>query len=615
MQLLGEPKVHQFGQHKTRIGPNPVHLPPGLRARNDNSPLPHLIAHKEYGHEAGLRPPPPPQGVGAVAGAGPNPGAGPHIMRREFNTAPLQHQANGYHYDFSKLTRFAHAKDTPVLDVAKNQFFRPESNQHQHQQHNNVYKYPSEQYIQNFKASPQFNGNVIHKDQQFPVGGSAPPHYTPIQQHAIPVQASQYTQVPKFYGEGNSYSIVPSKQTQKGSDSFGYSVHESESDNASKENGLLQTKNYHQQQQQQQQHVQQHPPQQQQQQQHHHHQIPPPNSVPVSKEAQDYLHFMSTNEYFLPKHEPNYKQLDAEQNQQKLYQQQKQTVTHSVEHYKQLDAEQTKQKFYQPQKQQTIHGLEQQRPTHHFPGTATNLRLQLDNSVSSTYNKPIQVQDLFYQQDPNPSSNAAVVRGSYQTGQDVFVVKSDGNKAVKHVVSTPLASKPSTQTAAAAVTAASYNQDRRNRYQTNTPEPLRFEFTEKDAISGGGASTSYTHSPQGQKFYYETSTITSTPRPTTLSDATIAEVAKPIKEYTDEADAEDSADISQRPNEDSSSLSNGNAKDTESYCEKICANVYDENDEIVCGSDGYMYTGEPQLECYSSCLNISVTIKSKGSCV
>lgn len=45
-------------------------------------------------------------------------------------------------------------------------------------------------------------------------------------------------------------------------------------------------------------------------------------------------------------------------------------------------------------------------------------------------------------------------------------------------------------------------------------------------------------------------------------------------------------------------------KDTEAYCEKICANVYDENDEIVCGSDGYMYTGESQLQCYSSCLNI-----------
>lgn len=50
-------------------------------------------------------------------------------------------------------------------------------------------------------------------------------------------------------------------------------------------------------------------------------------------------------------------------------------------------------------------------------------------------------------------------------------------------------------------------------------------------------------------------------------------------------------------------------KDTEAYCEKICANVYDENDEIVCGSDGYMYTGESQLQCYSSCLNIGKLIK------
>lgn len=85
-----------------------------------------------------------------------------------------------------------------------------------------------------------------------------------------------------------------------------------------------------------------------------------------------------------------------------------------------------------------------------------------------------------------------------------------------------------------------------------------------------------------------------------------------------------------------SSATPDDPKDTENYCEKICANVYDENDEIICGSDGYMYTGETQLQCYSSCLNISksfipnicivciyfkptcsipgVTIKSKGSC-
>lgn len=48
--------------------------------------------------------------------------------------------------------------------------------------------------------------------------------------------------------------------------------------------------------------------------------------------------------------------------------------------------------------------------------------------------------------------------------------------------------------------------------------------------------------------------------------------------------------------------------DTEEYCEGICATVEDEQEEILCGSDGYMYTSEAQLECYASCLHI-------GECV
>lgn len=48
----------------------------------------------------------------------------------------------------------------------------------------------------------------------------------------------------------------------------------------------------------------------------------------------------------------------------------------------------------------------------------------------------------------------------------------------------------------------------------------------------------------------------------------------------------------------------GEQKDTEAYCEKICANVQDEDEEIVCGSDGFMYTSEAQMECYASCLHI-----------
>lgn len=45
-------------------------------------------------------------------------------------------------------------------------------------------------------------------------------------------------------------------------------------------------------------------------------------------------------------------------------------------------------------------------------------------------------------------------------------------------------------------------------------------------------------------------------------------------------------------------------EDTEDYCERICSNVHDDDEQVICGSDGYMYTSEAQLECYSSCLHI-----------
>ncbi|EDW40283.1 GL25173 [Drosophila persimilis] len=211
-------------------------------------------------------------------------------------------------------------------------------------------------------------------------------------------------------------------------------------------------------------------------------------------------------------------------------------------------------------------------------------------------------------------ANCTENRFYYQAGQDVFVVKSDGNKAVKHVVLTPMAA----QTTTPAPPSTPRNQNLQKSHKGFTQEPLRFEFTEQDAIRG---HISYTQSPQGHKYTYET--VYSTPHQTNLvqAPAPIAEVSKPIKEYSD--DVEDSADTEnskQQQSEQSQIQTAGvansqdDSKATESYCENICANVYDENDEIVCGSDGYMYTGETQLECYSSCLNISITIKSKGSC-
>jgi len=134
---------------------------------------------------------------------------------------------------------------------------------------------------------------------------------------------------------------------------------------------------------------------------------------------------------------------------------------------------------------------------------------------------------LVLKQDPAPA-NSAVVRGSYQAGQDVFVVKSDGNKAVKHVVSTPMSVQTSTQT-------PPRNQLLGKSHKSFTPEPLRFEFTEQDAIRG---SMKYTQSPQANQYYYET--VAQAVREPAKSSSPILEQNKPIKEYGD--DPEDSAD-------------------------------------------------------------------------
>ncbi|KAH8239047.1 hypothetical protein KR032_000246 [Drosophila birchii] len=528
MQFFSEPQPHFY---HNRPGPG---LLPRIRSRSDNLPLLSLNSNK-FPKDFLFK--------------SPLPATVQHIMRREHSgSVPSNEQNRRYHYDQNQPGRFAHVKDAPVLDVGKNQF---------------PPQYFSEQYIQNFKASPRFNGNIILKDQK--------PVYAPIQQHAIPVQASQYLHYPKLLGQqGSSFSVVPSQQTALQNNQFPqeqkmYSVHE-ESDNLSKP-GYNQEVNYH----------------------------PATPHLKEAKEAQDYLQFMSTNEYFLPKRDPNYKKLDAEHDQQKQI--------HPYPHQQNLQHPQPQQQQphqQQPQQQQQHLPLQHQPLQHqqpqklqpHLPYKSVGL----DNSVSSSYNEPIQVSDLFYQQDPAPA-NSAVVRGSYQTGQDVFVVKSDGNKAVKHVVSTPMSVQTSTQT-------PPKGQHIGNSHKTYTPEPVRFEFTEQDAIRG---SMKYTQSPQANQFYYETV------RDPVKAPASVKELAKPIKEYSD--DPEDSADTENiKQSEDqqvgivSSAATEEKQKDTESYCEKICANVYDENDEIICGSDGYMYTGETQLQCYSSCLNISTYI-------
>ncbi|XP_016959285.1 putative uncharacterized protein DDB_G0268364 [Drosophila biarmipes] len=530
MQFLSEPQPH-FGQKR----PPGLGLVPRIRSRSDTPPL--LSGNPNPNKFM----------------RSPQPATVQHIMRREqFGNFPQNDQLRRYQFDQNQPGRFAHVKDAPVLDVGKNQF---------------PPQYLSEQYIQNFKSSPRFNGNVIMKDHK--------PVYAPIQQHAIPVQASQYLHYPKlFVQQGASFSVVPSQQTalqnsQYPQDPSGYSVYE-DSDNLPK-HGISQGTSYRQ-------------------------AVPPAKE---SKEAQDYLQFMSTNEYFLPKRDPDYKKLDVERDQQKqlhLFPQQ----------FNQQSQQQLQQQQQQPPQQHQQLQLQlpqQQQPLkQHLPYKNAGL----DNSVSSSYNEPIQVSDLFYQQDPAPA-NSAVVRGSYQAGQDVFVVKSDGNKAVKHVVSTPMSVQTSTQTPLKSQLLA-------KSHKSFTPEPLRFEFTEQDAIRG---SMKYTQSPQANQYYYET--VSQAVREPVNTPAPILELSKPIKEYGD--DPEDSADTETGKQQEDQKASTGTSaatpdgpKDTESYCEKVCANVYDENDEIICGSDGYMYTGETQLQCYSTCLNISVTIKSKGSC-
>ncbi|XP_030375636.1 mediator of RNA polymerase II transcription subunit 15 [Scaptodrosophila lebanonensis] len=553
MQFLSDPKP-QLNQNQNRF----TNQGPRIRAYSRGDNVPPVRSAVSHGLPSALRPPPPP--------------AGPQIMRRVhsgnsiFVGPPHLQQQQGYQYDPAKASRYAHAKDTPVLDIGKNQFYRPELNQHL----NNV-QYPSEQYIHNFKASPRFNGNVVLKDQRNQFNAENPPSYTPIQQYAIPVQAPQYASIPQYQRDG--YSVVPSKQTlvhqsQTPQRDASYSVYEEADPNAVRESSYNPGLGHQQ----------------------------PAAIIPplVSKEAQQYLHFMSTNEYFLPKRDPNYKQLDSDHDQVRYHQEIQQ---------QQQQQQQLYQKHAPLQHQQQGASQLQNSPAHIS-----------DSSVSSSYNQPIKVSELFYQQDPAPR-NSAVVRGSYQTSQNAFIVKSDGNKAVKHIVSTPLATQSTTTQSPPAT---SYSQVRHNGHKAQTPEPLRFEFTEQDAIGG---SSSYTRSPSSQQYYYETIVSTPTPRPTLALSNPAPVITKPVSEIAD--DAEDSADVEQSAPASLTPLPTTpvtppepptDPKDIEAYCEKICANVYDENDQIICGSDGYMYTGEAQLECYSSCLGIEVSIKSKGSC-
>ncbi|XP_036337265.1 putative uncharacterized protein DDB_G0291608 [Rhagoletis pomonella] len=340
-----------------------------------------------------------------------------------------------------------------------------------------------------------------------------------------------------------------------------------------------------------------------------------PDTTASEQQAEEYIKFMNSNDYFLPKREPNYRQRDTQQD--------------SQQNSQQLQLQQHKQQRAREQQQQ------QQTTHNHYPHTQSQAQAQQQHSQHIQYskasvsdsasfssatasaadaatnylNQPIQVSQLFYQEDPVPS----IVRGSYQAGNNLFVVKSDGNKAVKHVVPSPSTRAPTTQ-------APAYAKVRYNSQQSRTPEPQRFEFTERDAVH-----SAYTNSPPSfgsghEHLHYRTASEFSTSTTPDLSASSNNNFGTATMPSAD--DPEDDEDVQSASSDfygrvpPRLSTSAGDVpaaptsptpveqKDTEDYCERMCANVQDGDEEIVCGSDGYMYTSEAQMECYASCLHI-----------
>lgn len=191
----------------------------------------------------------------------------------------------------------------------------------------------------------------------------------------------------------------------------------------------------------------------------------------AAQEAEEYIKFMNSNDYFLPKHEPNYKHLDTQSDNHQLLHQE---YLHREHPARPAQVQRSHSHYLQTQ-QHTQH-IQYHKPSTTSDNAASN---SVSAAANNYLNNPIQVSQLFYQEDPVP----AIVRGSYQTGSNLFVVNSDGNKAVKHVIPAPSAIAPTTL-------APAYSKVRYNALHSRTPEPLRFEFTERDAVH-----SSYTNSP------------------------------------------------------------------------------------------------------------------------
>ncbi|XP_067643453.1 RNA-binding protein 33 [Eurosta solidaginis] len=339
-----------------------------------------------------------------------------------------------------------------------------------------------------------------------------------------------------------------------------------------------------------------------------------PASTAAIQEAEKYIEFMNSNDYFLPKREPNYKQRDTQQDRQQNQQQQREQQQQLLEQQQQSQIQQAYAQFSRAQTQ-----------THYGNPAGSDTTIP-DGAAANHLNAPIKISQLFYQEDPVP----AVVRTSYQTGNNNhLVVNSNGKKAVKHI--------PQSQTTRSAAStpttsAPTYSKVRHNTPRNRTPEPQRFEFTERDAMP-----SAYTHSPSSatansfgdQLRHRAAGTVgtASTPNlPATSSKNYNTANLSSADDPEDEEDVHSASSsfygrmpVRQSTEADATTLPTPPApveqKDTEDYCEQMCANVQDSDEEIICGSDGYMYTSEAQMECYASCLHIDVTITSKGSCV
>lgn len=158
---------------------------------------------------------------------------------------------------------------------------------------------------------------------------------------------------------------------------------------------------------------------------------------------------------------------------------------------------------------------------------------------------------------------------------------------------------------------------------SKNPPPERFEFTENDAIHGAYTSSpilkvydvkkkqvfsnvNRRHSQSEEQEKEETADDDEVMIATANVGSLIVAVTLLIIVLFQESDPSYSrVKIDNKKTDETNTVKpDPKAEDAEEYCERICSNVHDDDEQVICGSDGYMYTSEAQLECYSSCLHI-----------